>query len=1068
MTFRVLFALLLCAAAPVSAQRILGEFTGVVTDAAGASVPNAKVSAIETSTKRQWTVQTNEEGLYRIGSLPGGSAYELRVEQSGFKTARLENVVLDVGNARRADFRLELGQISESVTVSSDSGALDLERSEVGAVVKQRAVVDLPLNGRSVYQLAELQPGVVRVAGTGLQESETTNAQVGAGGTRFRDNQILLDGTTNNNDRQGGRTTMNLSPDAVEEFRIITNNMSAEYGRSGGAVISVISRGGTNDLHGSAFWFLRNDNLDASNTFEARGGTQPEFKQHQFGGTAGGPIVKNRLFWFGSYQGLRQGQPGTRLATVETPQFRDFVLRTRPNTIAARLLRDFPPLANPTFNIRDIGSPVKGVRVNGPADGIPDLGDVYIPVKGYQNDDQYSGRLDATMNGGKDSFNVRFSLNTDDRQSASGNSVRAFTATTTELDENFGLNHTHIFSPKLINDLRLGWNFDPQYTDGNYPEIPWITMNVAGRTAANFNSTDGYVFPLDIRTNTYQIYDSLALSFGRHSVKVGGELRWFQENSEFPTYLKPSIAFDDLLDFADDDVLTVLARVNPNTGTPSGTYRNFRSTEFGFFVQDDIKLTSRLTLNLGLRYDNFGTLGEKNGKLSTLVQSGGNAALGRITRVDPLYQRDNNNFAPRFGLAWDPTGSSKWAIRAGGGIFYSRLWSNFTGNTRFNPPDSLQVTLSALTAGQNPSASYRIPFEGDPQFARPLDANGGSIALRPGTQTVAQDLRAPYNIQWFAGVQRRLPGDWVTEVNYMGNAGRKLLIRNDINRFSGDRADGTLDRVNTSFGVMTHGFNAVSSSYHALASQVSRRFRSGYQVQMSYTFSRSIDADSEPFGGGAGEAQGVMEVNNIRLDRGLSAFDATHRLAGTAIWELPFFRGNRSVAGTVLGGWQLNGIISLQSGFPFTAVTSEDYNLDGAFTDRPNATGPIARKVGDSPRAFSDGAFGPASAWSGLFVPAPSGTTPQLGRNIFRGPGYASIDGSLFKEFRAPGFRRDSARWQFRAEFFNLFNRVNMRGVTNSLGSFNATTRLWSNVNFGRSVAAFSGRQIQLALKLRF
>jgi hypothetical protein len=1050
------------------AQRILGEFTGVVTDSAGATVPHAKVTAVETSTQRVWTVQTNEEGIYRIGSLPSGSAYELRAEQAGFKVAKVEKVVLDVGDARRVDFRLELGQVTESVTVSGEANALSLERSEVGAVVKQRAVVDLPLNGRSVYQLAELQPGVVRVAGTGLQESETTNAQVGAGGARFRDNQILLDGTTNNNDRQGGRTTMNLSPDAVEEFRVITNNMSAEYGRSGGAVISVITRGGTNDLHGSAFWFLRNDNLDASNTFESRAGSQAEFKQHQFGGAAGGPFIRNRLFWFASYQGLRQGQPATRLATVETPEFRDFVIRTRPSTIAARLLRDFPPLANPTFNIRDIGSPARGVRVNGPLDGIPDLGDVYIPVKGYTNDDQFSGRLDSTVNGGKDTFNVRFSFNNDERQTSSGNSVRAFTATTRELDENFGLNHTHIFSSRLINDLRLGWNFDPQYTDGNYPEIPWITMNVAGRSAAIFNSTDGYVFPLDIRTNTFQVYDSLALTFGRHSVKVGGEVRRFQENSEFPTYLKPSIAFDDLLDFADDEVLTVLARVNPATGAPTGTYRNFRSTEFGLFVQDDFKVTPRLTLNIGLRYDNFGTLGEKNGKLATLNTTGPNLANGSITRVATLYQKDNNNFAPRFGLAWDPTGSSKWAIRAGSGLFYSRLWSNFTGNTRFNPPDSLQVTLSALTAGQNPSAAYRIPFEGDPQFARPLDANGGSNALRPGAQTVAQNLRAPYNIQWFLGVQRRLPDDWVAEVNYLGNAGRKLLLRNDINRYSGDRADGTLDRVNPSFGVMTHGYNAISSSYNALTTQISRRFNKGYQVQMAYTFSRSIDADSEPFGGGAGEAQGVMEVNNVRLDRGLSAFDASHRLAGTVIYQVPFLRGQDCLAGAILGGWQLNGIVSLQSGFPFSVVTSEDYNLDGAFTDRPNAATAIARNVGSSPRAFSDGVFGPSSAWSGLFQPAPSGTTPLLGRNVFRGPGYASIDGSLFKEFRAPGFHRDSARWQFRAEFFNLFNRVNLRGVTNSLGSYNTTTRAWSNVNFGRSVAAFPGRQIQLALKLRF
>jgi len=1061
-------AICLLVPTPLPAQRILGEFTGVVRDAADAVVSGANVSGVEKETKRRWTTTTNEYGIYRLGSLSAGSSYELTVEKTGFKTATQQNLGIDVGAVRRVDFMLEVGAVSESVTVNSSESALNLEKSEVGAVVNRRQVLDLPLNGRSVYQLAELQPGVVRVAGTGLQESETTGARVGAGGTRFRDNQILLDGVSNNNDRQGGRTTINLSPDAVEQFRIITNNMSAEYGRSGGAVISIISRGGTNDLHGSAFWFLRNDNLDASNTFEARAGSQPEFKQNQFGATIGGPILKNKLFYFGSYQGLRLRQPVTRLATVETPQFREFVLRTRPNSIAARLLRDFPPSVDPTFNIRDIGSPAPGVQVAGPLDGIPDLGDVFVPVRGFTNDDQVSARVDYTFNESRDTLNFRFSQLDQARQSAAGNSVRAFTADTLELDQNLGLNHTHVFSPSVVNDLRLGYNFDPQLTDGNFPGIPSVGMNVAGRSAALFAATDGIVFPLDIRTNTYTVYDALSINRGRHGIKLGMEFRRFFENSNFPTNLKPSVAFQDILDFADDEVLSIAARVDPTTGRPTGTYRNFRQNEWGFFVQDDWKLTSRLTLNIGLRYENFGSLTEKNGLLSTLTQSGGNPALGKVGRVNKLYGNDNNNWAPRFGFAWDPTGKGKWSIRGGSGLFYSRLWSNFTGNTRFNAPDSLSVTLSALTPGQNPRSAYRIPFEGDPNFARPLDANGGSVALRPAVQTVDQGLVAPYNIQWFFGVQRRLPGDFVLEVNYLGNGGRKLLLRNEINRFSGDRADGTVNRVNQSFGSIIHGYNAVSSSYHALTSQLSRRFRSGFAANLAYTFSRSIDTDSEPFGGGPGEQQGTLEVNNLRLDRGLSAFDATHRLAASGIWELPFFRRSQGFAKAVLGGWQLNGILSLQSGFPFTVVTSEDYNLDGVFTDRPNAAKAIPKVVGDKPRAHLDGAFGGPELWADLFQPAAAGATPNLGRNTFRGPGYASIDASLFKEFRLPGLRSDGVRLQFRTEFFNLANRVNARGVSNSLGAYNAATRRWSNVNFGRSLQSFEARQIQFALKVLF
>ena len=1066
-TFAVLLSLAITFPAPCAAQRILGEFTGTVTDPSQAAIPGVTVTAIETSTGRKWSARTNDEGIFRLISLPAGSIYEITLEAQGFKTAKRENLTLDVGETRRVDVTLEVGSTSESVTVAAETNQLNLERGEVSGVVNRRAIVDLPLNGRNVYQLAELQPGVIRVAGSGLQESETTDARVGASGTRFRDNQILLDGVSNNNDRQGGRTTMTLNPDAVEQFRIVTNNLSAEYGRSGGALISVVTRGGTNDLHGSAFWFLRNDNLDASNTFEARSSSQPEFKRNQFGATLGGPAIKNRLFYFFSYQGLRLRLPQQRQVTVETPEFRDFVLRTRPNTKAARLLRDFPPLLNPTFNIRDIGSPAPGVRVAGPLDGIPDLGDVSIAVPGFTNDDQFSFRLDHTMNGGKDSVSARFSWNDQTRQPASGNSVRPFISDTLELDQNFGLNHSHIFSPRLINDLRLGWNSDPQYTDGNFPEIPFVQMSVAGRSAALFSQTDGFVFPLDIRTNTYHLSDSLSMVSGRHSIKFGGEFRAFQENSDFPTNLKPTITFEDILDFADDEVLSIAARVSPSTGAPIGTYRNFRQKEFAFFVQEDWKVTPRLTLNLGLRYDNFGALTEKNNRLSTLEFSSPSLAGARVVERSELTDRDNNNFAPRIGIAWDPTGAARWAIRGGGGIFYSRVWSNFTGNTRFNTPYSLPVTLSALTPGQNPSAAYRIPFVGDPAFARPLDASNGSAALRPALQTVDPTLRTPYSTQWFLGVQRRLPGDWMAELNYLGNAGRKLLLRNEINRFNGDLADGALNRVHQSFGSITHGTSAVSSIYHALAAHVSRRFSSSYSAEVAYTFSRSIDTDSEPFGGGAGELQGTMNVNNLRLDRGLSAFDATHRLAANFIYEIPFLRSRRDFVGTALGGWQWSGIVALQSGFPFTVVTSSDFNQDGVSTDRPNPARDLADVVGQGPKAFSDGAFGDISTWSSLFLPAPAGTVAQLGRNTFRGPGFASVDTSLLKTFPIP--LGDTSALEFRAEFFNLFNRVNLRNPSNNgLGTFNATTQRWSNVNFGRSTLAFEGRQIQFALKFRF
>ncbi|MBC8164488.1 MAG: TonB-dependent receptor, partial [Bryobacteraceae bacterium] len=649
---------------PLSAQRITSELAGTITDQSSGAVPNARLSVVDENTKRRLAVQSDGGGSYRVAGLTPGS-FEITVEADGFRTEKRTGVTLDVGQVRRLNIELQVGSVADAVTVAASSNALNLESSEISGVVEQRSIVDLPLNGRNVFQLAELQPGVIRVAGSGLQESETTDARIGAAGSRFRDNQVLLDGVSNNNDRQGGRTTITLNPDAVEQFRIVTNNLSAEYGRSGGALISVVSRGGTNELHGTAFWFLRNDNLDASNTFEARAGLQPEFKRNQFGATLGGPVIRNRLFYFFSYQGLRLRQPQQRQATVETPEFRDFVLRTRPTSLAARLLRDFPPLANPTFNIRDIGSPAPGVQRAGPADGIPDLGDVFIPVRGFTNDEQYSIRADYNFNKDRDNINFRFSQNDQERQSAAGNSVRAFEATTLELDQNIGLNLTHVFTPSMINDLRVGYNSDPQYTDGNFPEIPFVNMSTVGRSAALFSQTDGSVFPLDIRTFAYHAYNGLSLVSGRNTLKIGGEYRAFGENSDFPTNLKPTITFFDLMDFADDEVFSIAARVSPTTGRPAGTYRNFRQKEFGLFLQDDWKITPRLTLNLGVRYDNFGPLTEKNKLLSTLEFRNPGVGSAGVVERDPLYERDNNNLAPRIGFAWDPTGNGTWAIRGG-------------------------------------------------------------------------------------------------------------------------------------------------------------------------------------------------------------------------------------------------------------------------------------------------------------------------------------------------------------------------------------------------------------------
>lgn len=582
-------------------------------------------------------------------------------------------------------------------------------------------------------------------------------------------------------------------------------------------------------------------------------------------------------------------------------------------------------------------------------------------------------------------------------------------------------------------------------------------------------------------TNTFQYSDVLTMSVGRHGLKMGGEIRRVQENGNW-FLTRANYVFFDPLDFAQDEPYLEVEGINPQTVRIASNPVNLRNTEGAVFFQDDWKVSSRLTLNLGLRYEVFGRIHDRLNHLGNLqVAPGGNifdpAAIAAATAgtVGTVAARDSNNFAPRLGFAWDPFGNGKTSVRGGFGVSYNKVFNNAIGVARLNPPlFSFTVVLPVFNPSQaGIPIAYGPSTPGEPVRSDGAntnlgtDANSGLVGNitgynpafgfgRQNLRAVDPNLRDPYAENWFFGIQRELPGSWVVETNYAGSVGRGLEMRVDLNAFTGDLLDGTLNRFNSNFNSVRTLTNLGRSSYHALQAKVTHKFANRLLVDAAYTLSKTLDNSSDIWGPlGEGENLDVaQDTRKLRLQNGLSTIDATHRLVVYTLYELPFFRNRQGMTRTLLGGWQLTNLVQLQSGLPFTVFCQAsfptcDWNADGNTNDRPNVPA-FGNRLGSVSRSdYINGVFKASD------FPAPVlGTNGDLGRNTFRGPGSATVDASVLKDFAL----RERFRLQFRAEVFNLFNRVNLKQVRGDL----------SSAVFGKSVGAFPSRQFQFALKLYF
>lgn len=622
---------LLAGALLLASMGARGQFNssiqGIVTDTTAGTVPSAMVTVTNVATGVKREAVTSAEGLYRVLNL-GPGAYRVDVQRDGFRSATRERIAVAITETVRVDFTLEVGSMTERVTVEDRPPAIETEQGRVSGRIDRIQLKEMPLNGRNLYNLVALQPGVL---GRGLSSalgaggagndafSGEANPQAFASGQRSESNSFTVDDTSVNSAARGGITNLTPNADSVAEVRVVANNFSAVDGRNSGAQIQVISKSGTNDFHGGLSYFFTNNTLGSRNVFERQ---LPVFRRNQFGYNIGGPIVRNRTFFFHSYEGLRSS--GTRSSgfTVETPEFRNFVMQTRPNSIAARLLDEFRPAVDPTTAIRDLGSPAAGVNSIGPADGIPDIGTAQFVPNAFRNGNQFSLRVDHELRQGKDRLNGNFYRTT--ANILNGGIRPAFDRPTDESTHFGSLNHTHIASPTMLNEFRAG-----VMRLVGLPRVP-PRVDIPQINIAPISGFSTSFFPAGWFQTNWHLKNVFSWIKSNHTIKFGGELRRVWTNSRNTSNFIPNYSFANILDFANDEALQVVRKVDPRTGDPATTVIGFRGLEYAFFINDDWKVSRTFTINIGLRYENYTTIREVNGILRNLVFGSGNDYNSRL------------------------------------------------------------------------------------------------------------------------------------------------------------------------------------------------------------------------------------------------------------------------------------------------------------------------------------------------------------------------------------------------------------------------------------------------------
>jgi len=1043
-----------------------GTILGTVADTSGAFIPGVQIKLSNTAIGVTRETITNESGNYRVDQLPVGT-YTVEAELSGFKKGLRSSITVDIDARVRIDFTLSPGDVSEVVDVTAAAPLVQTDDSSVGQVVEERKILTLPLNGRDFSQLAYIVPGAFAPRpGSSLGN----RGGFSVAGLNENTNQFLLDGINNN-----GTGTMEIAArinvDAVGEFKTQTNTYSAQYGRYAGVQVDVVTKSGTNQVHGSGFAFTRNDNVDARNVFDPYPiKNLPEFKRHQYGVTIGGPIIKDKLFYFVGYQGQRQYQFQTTSPSVPLPAFWNGDLSAMPQIAYDPLTpgQPFPGNIIPRDRIHPISLKFRPYWPDPTQPGLARNGHALLPIP--DNFNQPNGKIDWNISPNH-TFHGSYNYFYDsliELPIAGNPEVAGFSTDSKIISGGLSLSEVWTVRPTIVNEFRAGYgrvrrerfqqdvkqNLSVQFgilgTTADVDPIAWglpyVTIAGLSRIGDNTN------MPQPRADQTYSVADNISIVRGNHAFKFGGDYYLQLMNLVLISNGRGTFDFNGsrtanpigggggnpLADFllGLPDVTQRQPPLGPLSSHP-------RRTSTNWFFQDDWKLRHNFTLNIGLRYEFTGHLREKYGKLATFDPTlnggkGGMRLVGSSPRFDnavatfqalyptltiarsskELYKNDINNFAPRIGFAYSPL--QKMVVRAAYGIFYNIDPLCFCDYYQ-NPPFNL---------GQRFTTADGISWD-----------NPWGVAKGTGIQMSGLDpnMAEPYYQQWNFGIQHEVPGGVVLDVSYQGKKGTKLARDRDVNQPL-DRITGIRPYAN--FSRITYLEYSASSIYHGLHTRIEKRTSRGQTFLMSYIFSKMIDdASSSP-----------QDSYNLHLERSLSSDDVRHRFSASYILPLPFGPGQpfaqnlRGLAEAVFANWELSGILRVNSGSPQTPVLSINNSGTGnTGWDRPDL---IGNPVLSNPTSKS---WWNASAFA---IPT-KGTFGSAGRNILIGPGSATLDFSVLKKFDV----RESQQLQFRFELFNALNHPNY-----------FTPATTSNVsNFGSIASTLTpARQIQGGLKYLF
>lgn len=1088
MGLAIRLALGLAAGALCLSAQFSSILEGTISDPTGAVIPGVSVSIEDTATGTVRDVETSSAGRYRATAL-AASTYRVTVSSEGFQTYVQERVTLEVAQTTTLNIDLELGATTETVSVTSEAPLIETGEAKVSGQIEEMEVADLPLVGRNFMTLVVLTPGVVGLpSGGGQAYAQATgdifSAEYGVNlsgnGQRAESNSFNVDGASVNASPRGGVINHNPNADSVQELRVSLNNFSAEYGRNSSVLVNVVTKSGTNEVHGTLGWYHTNNKLQEPNWFQRDTGV-PVFRRNEANWSLGAPIIKNRTFAFASMDILRSGVGAGFGGTVVSREFADLVRQRHPNNISSLVMNEFPDILVGKSTAQTAGSLVGSdcsgsTPVDTPIGSMPC--DFPVTERGSfaqtlpRDGLQWTTRVDHNFNEARDRIYGSVARTTNQLVLFGNPSVYpAFTQMQEQWTAFANINWTRIVSNNVINELSWAW----QHAEGDAPigrgEIPSISVpGIAGYG-------QGFSDAVFIQNNQ-QWRNVTTWNKGAHSFKFGGN---FNCDSGCPgagalfaaVWERPNYSFNSIWDFALDDPFSHgNIGFDPTTGDARGFDFRPRFTNMGVFINDDWKVRPNLTISWGLRWEAFFVPTDLDNIFVGAQFRGGSDFRERIADVGvvqgpPLASTDNNNIAPRVGIAWDPTGRGKMSIRGGTGVFYDRPGGQFFRDCCTSLPIFAVATVSKQTIPQ-PAYGLSSTLESPWMFPRPpdlqvgLDERGGLISAPAAIQIWEPHLKNQYAVNWFFGVQLALGRDWALESNYVGSQGTKLYQNYEVNRFAGDLLDGRLDRLNPSFGSITYGQNNGKSAYHGGNVSVKKRFSSGLLFQGAYTFGKATDTGSS-FSG-----EHPVEQFDLRLNRGRSRFDVRQKYAMSLIYDLPSPRSGPLRA--ALGGWQIGTTAILQSGSPFTVSCGLpfqpvfddagnmignngcDFNADGLNNDFPDTPAFGDSIQGASRQDYLDGIFTAAD------FPKPATVRPgTLGRNTFENPGYANVDFNLLRQIPFP-MLGESGRIDFRAEFFNLLNRINLGSVNGALQSG----------NFGRVTSTFGARNIQFGVKIVF